>query len=102
MNLKERAEKAVELKATGYNCAQAVSIALADETGLTEEQLRQIAAGFGAGMGNLEATCGALVGAVMIAGMKTAGNMLTKALFRRSIWTAFRKVAGLKVLPEPE
>ena len=74
MNLKERAEKAVELKATGYNCAQAVSIALADETGLTEEQLRQIAAGFGAGMGNLEATCGALVGAVMIAGMKTEGK----------------------------
>ena len=30
--------------------------------------------GFGAGMGNLEATCGALIGAGMIAGLKSEGN----------------------------
>ena len=92
MDLKERAEKAVELKATGYNCAQAVSIALADETGLTEEQLRQIAAGFGAGMGNLEATCGALVGAVMIAGMKTEGKGTIKPA--RMIQETFKERCG--------
>ncbi|WP_027208440.1 C-GCAxxG-C-C family protein [Butyrivibrio hungatei] len=75
MTLEERAERAVELKNSGkYNCAQAVTAALADQTGLTEEQLKQVSAGFCAGMGNLEATCGALIGAGMIAGLKTEGK----------------------------
>ncbi len=74
MTIRERAEKAVELKLRGgYNCSQAVTAALADQTSLTEEQLKQVAAGFCAGMGNLEATCGALIGAGMIAGLKTEG-----------------------------
>ncbi len=75
MTLEERANKAVELKTSGkYNCAQSVAVSLADETGLTEEQLRQISAGFCAGMGNMQATCGALIGAGMIAGLKTEGQ----------------------------
>ena len=75
MNIKERAEKAVQLKLSGgYNCSQAVTAALSDETPLTEEQLKQISAGFCAGMGNLEATCGALIGAGMITGFTTEGN----------------------------
>ncbi len=75
MTLNERAEKAVELKHSGkYNCAQSVTAALADQTDLSEEQLKQISAGFCAGMGNLEATCGALIGAGMIAGLKTEGK----------------------------
>ena len=75
MTLNERAEKAVEMKLSGkYNCAQAVTTALADQTSLSEEQLKQISAGFCAGMGNLEATCGALIGAGMITGLKTEGQ----------------------------
>ena len=65
---------------------------LADETTLTEEQLKQIAAGFCAGMGNLEATCGALIGAVMIAGMKTEGKGTLK--IARQIQEAFRERCG--------
>lgn len=75
MTINERAEKAVAMKTSGmYNCAQSVTAALADETDLTEEQLCQISAGFCAGMGNMEATCGALIGAGMIAGLKTEGK----------------------------
>ena len=75
MTLIERADRAVELKTSGKcNCAQAVTTALADQTGLSEEQLQQISAGFCAGMGNMEATCGALIGAGMIAGLKTEGR----------------------------
>ena len=75
MTIDERAEKAVAMKNSGmYNCAQSVTAALADETDLTEEQLCQISAGFCAGMGNMEATCGALIGAGMIAGLKTEGK----------------------------
>ena len=84
MTIQERAQKAVELKTRGgYNCSQAVTAALADQTGLTEEQLKQVAAGFCVGMGNMEATCGAVIGAGMIAGLKTEGQgtlMKTKAI----------------------
>ena len=75
MTISERAEKAVQLKTMGgYNCSQAVTAALADQTDLTEEQLKNLTAGFCAGMGNLEATCGALIGAGMIAGLKSEGK----------------------------
>jgi C_GCAxxG_C_C family probable redox protein len=93
MNIKERAEKAVQLKLSGgYNCSQAVTAALAEETNLTEGQLKQISAGFCAGMGNLEATCGALIGAGMIAGLKTEGNGTLKAT--RQIQEAFHDRCG--------
>ena len=75
MTIQERAEKAVELKNSGAcNCSQAVSAVLTDQTTLSPAQLKQITAGFCAGMGNLEATCGALIGAGVIAGLKTEGN----------------------------
>ena len=93
MTLTERANKAVELKLSGgYNCSQAVTAVLADQTSLKDEQLKQITAGFCAGMGNLEATCGALIGAGMIAGLKTEGNGTLK--IARQIQEAFRERCG--------
>ena len=93
MTLTERANKAVELKLSGgYNCSQAVTAVLADQTSLTDEQLKQITAGFCAGMGNLEATCGALIGAGMIAGLKTEGNGTLKIV--RQIQESFRERCG--------
>ena len=87
MTMDERAEKAVDLKLHhGCNCAQAVTAVLADQTDLTAEQLAKLSSGFGVGMGCMEATCGALVGAGMIAGMKTggAGTMrLTRQMVKR-------------------
>ena len=75
MTIIERADKAVEMKNSGmYNCSQSVAVVLGDDTELTPEQLRQIATGFGGGMGNMQATCGALIGAAMIAGLKTGGH----------------------------
>lgn len=75
MDWNKRAEEAVALKkSSGCNCAQAVAVALADETALSAEQIGQIAAGFGLGMGTMGGTCGALVGAGIIAGLKTEGK----------------------------
>lgn len=93
MTINERAEKAVELKLSGgYNCSQAVTAVLADQTDLTGDQLKHITAGFCAGMGNLEATCGALIGAGMIAGLKTEGKGTLK--LARQIQEAFRNRCG--------
>jgi C_GCAxxG_C_C family probable redox protein len=69
-----RSEKAVEYKHSGYNCCQAVVKALADLTETDEETLNKLASGFALGMGSMEATCGALVGAAMIAGIITEGK----------------------------
>ena len=66
----DRKEYAVQLKHTSCNCCQAVLCAFADEVGMTEEELKKIGAAFGVGMGCLEATCGALIGAQMLMGMK--------------------------------
>lgn len=64
---------AVELKnRTGdahYNCCQAVACVFSDETGVNEDVLKRIGAGFGLGMGGMEATCGALCGAEMVLGL---------------------------------
>ena len=89
----DRAEFAAELKNHGgYNCCQAVVAALADETNLPKEQLTQIAAGFCAGMGTMEATCGALVGAGIIAGLKTEGKATLK--YTRQIAEKFKETSG--------
>lgn len=66
----DKSEYAVELKHSGYNCCQAVLCALKEEAGMTEEELKPIGAPFCAGMGCLEATCGALIGAEMVLGVK--------------------------------
>ena len=86
-------EKAVTLKQQGgCNCCQAVAGALAEETELSPEILRQLAAGFGMGMGNMEGVCGALSGAVLIAGLKTHGQGTTRAA--RQISERFRDLSG--------
>ncbi len=65
-----RKEYAVQLKHSGYNCCQAVLCAFADEVCMTEDELKKIGAAFGVGMGCLEATCGALIGAQILMGIK--------------------------------
>ena len=66
----ERAEYARGLKASGKcNCAQAVIAALYDLTDVDLNTLLASTSGFAVGMGNMEATCGALIGANIILGL---------------------------------
>lgn len=67
-------EKAVELHNAGYNCCQAVACAFAEKLGIEEEILFKAAEGFGLGMGAMNCTCGAVSGAVMLAGLKNSGG----------------------------
>ncbi len=52
-----------------HNCAQAVLHTFADVAGISEETAMNMAGAFGGGMGNMEGTCGALVGAGMVLGL---------------------------------
>ena len=70
--MESRIQQAFEKKASGrYNCAQAVACTYCDIVDMDEETMRDVTNAFGVGMGNMEGTCGALVGAGIILGMKT-------------------------------
>ena len=53
-------EKAHELFKQGYNCAQSVFAAFCDVTGIDFETAIKLTSGFGAGMGGMRDTCGAV------------------------------------------
>ena len=74
-SIEERASAAYELKATGkYNCTQAVVKVFQDKLPIGEDTLMKLTAGYAVGMGCMESTCGALIGAVMVAGVVTDGR----------------------------
>ncbi len=52
-----------------YNCAQSTLMAFAQEVGMDLETARRISTGFGAGMGQLQETCGTVTAAYMIFGL---------------------------------
>ena len=62
-------ELAKDLFLEGYNCAQAVLLAFAEDAGLDRAQAARLASSFGAGLGGMRGTCGALSGACMAAGL---------------------------------
>ena len=69
-------EKAIELHDKHFNCCQAVACAFCEESGIDEQILFKAGEGFGLGMGCMEGTCGALSGAIMLAGLKNSdGNV---------------------------
>ena len=53
-------------RCNSHNCAQAVLHTYADIAGISEDEAMNIAGAFGGGMGNMEGTCGALVGAGLV------------------------------------
>lgn len=93
MTIKERADIAANLKATGQcNCCQAVTKVFADTVNVDEATLQKMSAGFAAGMGCMEATCGALVGANMILGLRTNGEGTVRQ--SRELLANFREKCG--------
>ena len=62
-------EKIAELFMKGIDCSQVVVGAFAEKLGITQEEAYKMAAGFGGGMGIGE-TCGAVVGAMIVLGLK--------------------------------
>lgn len=71
-----RVEKTLEKRKQGYNCAQSVACTYCDLVGVDEKTMFQMTEALGAGMGNMEGTCGAVSAACVLAGMKNStGNL---------------------------
>ncbi len=74
--------KAAELFLSGYNCAQSVTVAFCDVTGLEEKYAARMVSAFGGGMGRLREVCGAVSGMFFVLsflyGYDTAGDDISK------------------------
>lgn len=74
--MNKKIEQAMGFHQKGFNCAQAVGMPFAEELGMPLELAAKALEGFGAGMGGREQACGALSGAIFVAGLKYAdGNL---------------------------
>ena len=97
MTPEQRGEKAATLKKSGSaNCCQSVLLAYADILGKDEDALRRLGAGFAVGMGSMEATCGALIGAGMVAGLRL-GPGPAAVQTSRKILASFRERCGATI-----
>lgn len=63
-------EKAVNNFKMGYNCAQSVFLAFAEDFGFDKDTALKLSSSFGAGMGRLREVCGAVSAMFAIAGLK--------------------------------
>ena len=69
-----RIDETIKRHDKGYNCAQAIACTYCDLVGMDEETMFKVAEGLGLGVGCMEGTCGAISGAVIVAGLLSNGN----------------------------
>jgi len=62
-------ELAIEYFKQGYNCAQAVTMAYAQELGMDEKTLAKMSVGLGGGVGRMREVCGTVSGMAMVLGL---------------------------------
>lgn len=90
----------------GFNCAQSVICALAPYVGLDPKTAFSVAEGFGAGMGGMTETCGAISGGIMALGQVQSSGFDAPgskgATYRRAraYCDAFREKNGSTVCRE--
>ena len=76
--MQTRVEETLKRHDRGFNCAQSVACTYCDLVGVDEEMMFRVTEAFGAGMGGMEGTCGAVSGACVLAGMKASTGNLEK------------------------
>lgn len=92
-----RIEEAVAGKRSGrFNCAQAVACAFADIVGMDVAVVERLTGAFGTGMGCMEGTCGALVGAGFIVGA-VSPDRVSAMKSMRGIVSAFNAKNGATI-----
>lgn len=95
--MESRKELAASKKAAGtHNCAQSVAATYADYMGVSEEMACDMTAAFGTGMGTMEGTCGAIVGAGVVLGMVTKDRVAGRKHMAELI-TKFRERNGATI-----
>ena len=78
----------------GFNCCQAVACTYCDLFGMDEETAFKACEAFGAGMGGMEGTCGAVSGAVFLAGLKNSCGDLEKPVSKGKTYQFSRAITA--------
>ena len=93
-HMETRKHLAAEKKrSNSHNCAQSVVCTYCDLVGLPEQTALDIAGAYGTGMGNMEGTCGAIVGAGMVIGRATGDRNLSRSRMK-DLMTRFQERNG--------
>ena len=90
--MESRIQKTLENHAKGYNCAQAVACAYCDLVGMDEQSAFRATEAFGLGMGGMQATCGAVSGAVLLAGLKSSCGDLEAPVSKGKTYQISKKI----------
>lgn len=79
MNLQQKLDAARALHAQGYNCAQSVLLANADDLGIDPSQAAAYSMGFGGGVGGQGEICGVVSALAIAVGILDGGTPDCKA-----------------------
>ena len=85
-------DRAVAYFMQGYNCAQSIAAAFARDFGVEEAMALKMTAGFGAGMGAMRATCGAVSGMVFVAGLKAGAYAPDDRATKKALYDLVKKM----------
>ncbi len=87
-------ELAISLHDKGYNCSQSVVCAFSKELGIDEATLFKVSEGFGLGMGGSQGTCGAISGAIMVAGLVNSTANLNGPKSKQATYALSRQIVS--------
>ena len=76
----------------GYNCAQAVVLAFADEIGIDENSAVKLISGFGGGFGRMREVCGAVSGMVAVLSYKEGYVDPTDNVTKMALYTKIQNL----------
>ena len=88
----EHAVKAKELFDQGYNCAQSVLGAFAQELGMPFELAMRAASGLGGGLGRLRETCGAVTGMVEALTLAQGYHLPEQTEEKKALYASIQKL----------
>ena len=84
--MSDRVKKALENHEKNYNCCQSVACAYCDLLGVDQTTIFKLSEVFGLCMCGMEVTCGAITGAVLLAGLKNSSGNLEKPSSKASTY----------------
>lgn len=90
--MQSRDELAIEKWKRGLNCCQAIVASYCDELNIDESLLIKLSEGFGSGICGLRKTCGALTGAVIIAGLINSDGDLNAPTTKKQTYELGKKI----------
>jgi len=85
---------AAELFLEGHNCAQAITVAFSDVTGLNPAFSAKMASSFGGGMGRMREVCGAVSGMLMVAGILYGYDQAEEGQTKKDHYALVQNLAG--------